>query len=113
MARVGSVVLGVGLVVLWIVGMNHFATAWLTWMDGMAGLISFVIAALIPGETGRSSAGAPSVVGVGLVALWLVALGTDATNWLAWWTLGFGCAYLLVSIASVAPPLRQLRDRTA
>jgi len=114
MARVGAVILGVGLVVLWIVGMNHTATAWLTWMDGMAGLISFVIASLAPSEPGRASAGGPGVIGFGLIGLWIVARVTHATEWLTWWTFGFGCAYLIVALASMNPlPRFRLRQQAS
>jgi hypothetical protein len=111
MARVGAVILGVGLVVLWIVGMNHTATAWLTWMNGIAGLVSFVVAALAPSEEGRASAGGPGVIGFALVGFWIIALATHATEWLSWWTFGFGCAYIIVAMASTSPVPR-LRHHT-
>jgi len=111
MARIGSVILGVGLVVLWIVGMNHGATSWLTWMNGIAGLVSFVIAALAPGEPGRASSFGPAVIGFGLVGLWIVGLATHATGWLIWWTFAFACAYFITAIGSSAP-LPRLRHHT-
>ena len=103
MARVGAVILGVGLVVLWIVGVNHAATSWLTWMDGLAGLVSFVVAALAPSEPGRASAGGPGVIGFALIGLWIVGMATRATGWLTWWTFAFGCAYVVVAMASMRP----------
>jgi hypothetical protein len=102
MARIGSVILGVGLVILWIVGMNHGATTWLTWMDGLAGLVFFIIAGLATAEAGRGGAGAPVVVGFALIVFWLVGLGVRATSWLSWWTFVFGCAGLTLAIVSMS-----------
>jgi hypothetical protein len=96
MARIGSVVLGVGLVVLWIMGLNQGATQWLTWMVGLSGLVSFVIAALVPAGQGEPSSVSPAVVGLALVGLWLFGLGLRATPWLSWLAFVFGCAYLAV-----------------
>lgn len=108
MARIGSVILGVGLVILWIVGMNHSATAWLTWMVGLTGLVSFIIAGLAPAESGHAGTGAPGVVGGALIVLWLLGLGLHATGWLNWWTFVFGCGGLALAVTSMShrPGLR-------
>jgi len=111
MARVGAVVLGVGLVVLWIVGMSHSATPWLTWMVGLAGLVSFVVATLVPSEPGRAAAGGPGVIGFALVGFWIVGLAARSTEWLTWWAFGFGCLYIVVAIAS-ASALPRLQHRS-
>src|SRR5437763_286623 len=63
MARFGSVVLGAGLVVLWIVGLNQGATMWLTWLLGLAGLTSIVLASMLPAEHGREGAKPPALAG--------------------------------------------------
>ncbi len=63
MTRFGSVVLGAGLVVLWIIGLNQGATMWLTWLLGLAGLTSIVVAAMLPAEHGREGAKPPALVG--------------------------------------------------
>jgi hypothetical protein len=115
MARVGSMVLGAGLVVLWIVGLNHGATLWLTWLCGVAGLTSLATAALIrsqsPGRAGWREM-APAGVGLGLLLFSIVGLALRATGWLAWWTFAFGCAYLaLTGLGS--GQLQGLRRRAA
>jgi hypothetical protein len=101
MARIGSVVLGLGLVVLWIMGLNQGATQWLTWMVGLSGLVSFVVAALLPAGQGEPSSATPGVIGLALLGLWLFGLGLHATAWLSWLAFVFGCAYLIVATLSV------------
>ncbi len=110
-----SVVLGVGLLVVWIVGLAQNATGWLTWLDGVAGVMSFVVAGAVAPADDRAAARSGSVgMGVqtaGLFVLWLVGMATRATPWLVWWTFVFACAYLVFSLALVArawPRMRQV-----
>ena len=79
MARFGSVVLGAGLVVLWIVGLNQGATMWLTWLLGLAGLTSIVLASMLPAEHGREGAKPPAIAGFVLFAVWILAVASRAT----------------------------------
>ena len=52
MVRGASIVLGAGLIALWLVGLGNHATAWLTWLDGVAALCAFgLAAAIIPDRT--------------------------------------------------------------
>ncbi len=90
MVRAVSVALGVGLILLWIVGLAVGATEWMTWLDGIAGLLLFLNAAQVGEGSGwlRSSAG-PGLVGAGLAAMWIVGLATHADAWLSWWTFAF------------------------
>ncbi len=97
MARFGSVVLGAGLVVLWIVGLNQGATMWLTWLLGLAGLTSIVVAAMLPAQHGREGAKPPALLGFTLFGIWIVAIAARATSWLTWWTFALGFAYLVVA----------------
>lgn len=105
MVRTWAVILGIGLGILWIVGLNDpAAPGWLTWLDGVAALCSFAIAAAYP-DTVRSRAGraaAPIVLALGLFALWIVGLATHAVAWLSWWTFAFACAYVLLGIGAGA-----------
>ncbi|HSN31371.1 MAG TPA: hypothetical protein VLU41_01700 [Ideonella sp.] len=103
MVRGISMVLAVGLVVLWIVGLGQHSTAWLTWLDGLAALFGFAVAAgIAPGVTRAAAAGAPISLAVGLASLWIIGLATHAAAWLTWWTFAFSVAYLLVGISAGA-----------
>src|ERR1041385_4416314 len=41
MTRGTSIVLGAGLIIVWLVGLGNGATSWLTWLDGVAALCAF------------------------------------------------------------------------
>lgn len=110
MVRGISVVLGVGLVVLWILGLSQHATGWMTWLDGLAALIAFAIAAGVTSELSRTAAATgPVALAIGLGVLWLIGLGTHAALWLTWWTFAFGVAFLLVGIGASVQPERRSR----
>ncbi len=83
MLRPGSIVLGIGLVVLWLAGLYNHATPWLTWLDGLGALSAFVAAGAIPDTVvrGRLAAG-PFSIAVGLFILWIVGMVTGAVGWL-------------------------------
>ena len=100
MIRSLSLVLGVGLAVLWIFGVTYDATAWLTWLDLVAALCAFLIAIGVgAAATGRSvSAGGALALGLGLGALWIIAVATAAIPWLTWWTFAFACAFILLGL---------------
>jgi hypothetical protein len=111
MARFGSVVLGAGLVVLWIVGLNQGATMWLTWLLGLAGLTSIVLASMLPAEHGREGAKPPALAGFVLFAVWILAVASRATAWLTWWTFALGVAHLVIAALEVRQPALRLRRR--
>jgi hypothetical protein len=104
MARLGSVVLGAGLVVLWIVGLNQGATMWLTWLLGLAGLASIVVAAMLPAQHGREGAKPPALLGFALFGIWIVAIASRATPWLVWWTFALGFAHLVLAALEAHQP---------
>ncbi|MGZ3697713.1 MAG: hypothetical protein ACXWP5_06325, partial [Bdellovibrionota bacterium] len=105
MVRNISVVLGIGLAVLWAVGLGSpDATGWLTWMDGVGAVCAFIVA-----SGGRTYGRAQTATGffgmaVGLFALWIIGLATGATPWLSWWTFGFACAFTGTAIAASRTP---------
>jgi hypothetical protein len=111
MARFGSVVLGAGLAALWIVGLNQGATMWLTWLLGLAGLTSIVVASMLPAEHGREGAKPPAMAGFALFVVWILAIASRATPWLTWWTLALGVAHLVIAALEVRQPAHHLRRR--
>lgn len=107
MVRTYSVILGLGLAILWIAGLGSpNAAGWLTWLDGVAALCAFIIAgALNPTYISRTSrAAAPVLLSVGLFVLWIVGLTSQVVPWLAWWTFAFACAFLVLGLAAAAKP---------
>jgi hypothetical protein len=97
MARIGSVILGAGLVVVWIAGLNQAATVWLTWMLGLTGLATVVIDVMLPERHGHEGAKVPAAIGFALFALWIVGVTAHATPWLTWWTFAFGFGHFAIA----------------
>ncbi len=102
MLRGTSIALGIGLVILWLVGLSDHATLWLTWLDGLAGLAAFGVAAVASDQatggatvTMARTAGGPLGISLGLYILWIIGLATHAERWLTWWTFAFACAFLI------------------
>jgi hypothetical protein len=94
LVRGSAIVLGVGLVVLWLVGLTRGATAWLTWCQLLVAIGSFAYATLPAMRTRGFGLGGPAFMAITLFVLWMVGLGAGAVSWLCWWTFGFACAYL-------------------
>ncbi len=114
MIRIGSGVLGLGLVILWIVGLSNHATHWLTWLDGLAALCAFAVAAMAPTEGVRRNVSSASIaLSIGLFVLWIIALAVGASSWLAWWTFAFACAFLLLGVGGMIAPRQEGRLRAA
>jgi hypothetical protein len=113
MFRGASVVLGIGLIILWIAGLSSHAMhgAWLPWLDGVAGLVAIGIGVSIGKEMGIGVAGW-GLMALGLFILWIIGLASAAPVWLAWWTFGFACAFVILA-ASATSGGERLRHRTA
>ena len=100
MMRIWSIIFGIGLIVLWLVGMNSpEAAPWLMWLDGLAGVAAFILAGLAAGAVGRRvAAGGPVGLASALFLMWIVGLITRAAPWQSWWTFVFACAFLLLGV---------------
>ena len=110
MFRAISFVLGLGLVLLWLAGLSSHASAWLTWLDGLAALIAIAGAAALV-EFHRGGTAGTGLLALGLFILWIIGLATGATLWLSWWTFAFACAFVVVTGASMSGTVH-LRHRT-
>ena len=114
MVRQISVVLGIGLVILWITELNMNITPWLTWFDLAAGICAFVIAGILDERSPQNvRVAAPIALSLGLFALWIISLeASGAPVWQPWWNFGFACAFLLTGLAATVAETR-LRGQTS
>ena len=96
MLHVPAIALSFGLILLWVAGLAHHASAWLTWLDFLAGLIAFGSATQFAASRRAGVVGWSSIA-LGLFLLWVAALATGGRSWLAWWTLVLACAFLLLA----------------
>lgn len=94
--KIGMVVLGIGLGILWIVGLQAGVSSWLVWLDFVAACLSLLTVLAPESRLGTVLRASPFAVGVGLVVLWIVALAVGAAPWFAWWVLAFGIAYIIL-----------------
>jgi hypothetical protein len=102
MIRGSAIVLGVGLIILWIAGLAQHATPWLDWLTVVGALAAFGIAAMPVSQRGMAMpVGAPIGLGIALAVLWVLALSTAATGWLAWWVFAFACAFMIVGLLAI------------
>jgi hypothetical protein len=100
MVRSGSLLLGMGLVILWVAGLNAHAPAWIAWLDGLAALCAFALASLASGEGVRARAsGGALALGFGLLALAIAGLVVRVSSlWVSWWTFAFAAAFLALGL---------------
>lgn len=100
--RAWTVVFGITLLGLWLAGLNSPNSAgWLTWVDGLAGVLAFLLSASI-GITAsrRVNIGGPTAFAVGLFVAWAVGLATGAPFWQSWWNFGVACCFAAMSAIS-------------
>jgi hypothetical protein len=103
MIRGSSIVLGVGMIVLWLVGLVHHATPWLTWLTAVGAVAAFGIAAgITPDRRGLAlPVGAPIGLSIALFLLWIVGVSSGATAWMAWCVFAFGVAFTALGLLAI------------
>lgn len=115
MLRTWTMILGIGLAILWIVGITTQGQApWLSWLQLAGAIYSFLIAASVDDLSPRNArVGNTLTISIGLFVLWIIALASSVLPWQTWWTFGFACAYLLLAIATGArraPPVAEVEE---
>jgi hypothetical protein len=98
MLRNGDAFFGVVLLLLGMGGLTTGAMHWLTWLNFLAAVCAFYLAAY-----GRNRAGGPAgtiAMGATLLVASIVALLYGSTGWLSWGTFALSCLILVVGIAS-------------
>jgi hypothetical protein len=96
-----AALLGSGLFTLWIFALLYGHSSWLSWT---------VLACSVVALAGIGPAAASEMFGIGtwpfvgavLLAAWLFGLAVNATPWIVWLTFGFGCAFVVLSVAFTA-----------
>jgi len=103
MVRKSSYVIGLGLALLWAVGLGLRPHATLLWFDAVAALIAFAIGGLVDetGEHNPANAFGPAMLGLGLAALWIVGIASSQPSWAAWLNFPFAVACLAVAVMAV------------
>ena len=96
MLRVSAIALSFGLVLLWVFGLAHGASAWLTWLNLVAGLIAFGSAAPLA-ESRRSGVAGWGALGLILLVLSISGFAAGDKSGLPSWTLVVACAFLMLA----------------
>src|SRR3954453_15953586 len=98
MLRRSSFVIGLGLALLWGIGLKLSPHASMLWFDAVAAVIAISIGVLVDdsAEQDPGSALGPALLGLGLAALWIVGVATRQPTWVAWVQFPFAVACLAV-----------------
>jgi NO-binding membrane sensor protein with MHYT domain len=102
MVRKSCFILGIGLAVLWWVGLSQNHAATILWFDAVAAVLAFGIAALLPDpeETTPSRALGPAVLGLGLAAVWIVGMAAHQPVWASWLNFAFALSFIGVATSA-------------
>ena len=102
MVRKSCFILGIGLAILWWVGLSQNHAATILWFDAVAAVLAFGIAALLPDpEETPSRALGPALLGLGLAAVWIAGMAAGQPVWASWFNFVFALAFLGVSTSAV------------
>jgi hypothetical protein len=103
MVRKSSFILGIGLAILWWVGLSQNHSATILWFDAVAAVVAFGIAALLPDpeEEYASRALGPVFLGLGLAAVWIAGMAAGQPIWASWLNFAFSLAFLGVATSAV------------
>jgi len=101
MVRKSCFVLGIGLAILWWVGLSQNQSATVLWFDAVAAVLAFGMAALLDGpETSPSRPLGPAIVGLGLAAVWIGGMAAHQPIWASWLNFAFAAAFLGVAASA-------------
>ncbi|HVT07151.1 MAG TPA: hypothetical protein VHO67_06825 [Polyangia bacterium] len=101
MVRKSCLILGIGLAILWWVGLSRNQSATLLWFDAVAAVLAFGMAALLEGpEDSPSRPLGPAVVGLGLAAVWIGGMAAHQPVWASWLNFAFAAAFLGVATSA-------------
>jgi hypothetical protein len=102
MVRRSSLLIGLGLALLWWIGLSLDRSATMLWFNAVAAVIAFAIAGLVDEkEDNPANALGPAMLGLGLAALWIVGIASHQPVWLTWANFVFAAACLGVAVMAV------------
>ena len=104
-----TLAVGTGLTILWIAGLSSpISSIWLTWGDGIAGLLAFSIAGnMATDNTHETKGGSSFMLSGGLFVMWVVAYSTGIVSWQIWGTFTFASTEMIIALMGGA-----MRTRT-
>lgn len=115
MVRRSSFIIGLGLALLWWIGLslNHNAT--LLWFDAVGAVLAFGIGGLVDDTVERkpSYALGPAMLGLGLAVVWIAGMASSQPRWVPWFNLLFAVASLAVAVRAAAAGRRYQVARRA
>jgi peptidoglycan/LPS O-acetylase OafA/YrhL len=113
MVRKSSYIIGLGLALLWGIGLSVRPHATLLWFNAVGALVAFSIGTLVEekGEHNPANAFGPALLGLGLAVLWIVGVASSQPAWVAWLNFGFAVACLAVAVMAVGT--RHVEARSA
>jgi hypothetical protein len=92
---------------LWFAGLAMHAQTWLTWLNGVAAILAFIIAGMFgPGQPDNDRRWLSAVLALSLFGLWLAALISGAAPWLTWFTFAAGCVVAIIAVGGNRPMVR-------
>jgi hypothetical protein len=115
MVRRSSFIIGLGLALLWWIGLslNHNAT--LLWFDAVGAVLAFAIGGLVDDTVEHNPAYAfgPAILGLGLAVVWIVGMASSQPRWAAWLNFPFAVASLAVAVMAASAGRRYQLARHA
>lgn len=102
MVRRCSIILGTGLAILGLTGLNGPGPrSWMTWCDLVGAWTAFFIAGTIgPTSTRAQRIAGPVALGAGLLGACAIGYASGTVvHWLLWWTVAFAGAFLTLGIS--------------
>jgi len=104
MVRFASILLGTGLLVVALYGIQEPLGQWVVWLNIIAAAAAFVFAASIQRRTPIATQSGTSLgLALFLFGAWGLSFLTLTPNWLRAWTFLFACSFSLVSLLAAAP----------
>jgi hypothetical protein len=116
MVRRSLFIIGLGLALLWWIGLSLNHSAGLLWFDAVGAVLAFGIAGLVDDtvESKPSYAFGPALLGLGLGLVWIAGMTSGQPVWAAWLNFLFAIACLTVAVMAAGAGRRyQLAHRRA
>ena len=113
MVRKSSFIIGLGLALLWWIGLSLNPGVTMLWFDAIGAIVAFAIGGLVDDsvEHKPANAGGPAVLGLGLAALWIVAIASRQPIWFTWLNFLFAAACLAVAVMALGHRYVQVQSR--